>query len=70
MEEAYVMKDPFSEERGFITLGYTLSQDCSLFYTKRFCLQCVRRNLNEFPAEVKEEMARKSSKNEYSETRK
>lgn len=21
MEEAYVMKDPFSEERGFITLG-------------------------------------------------
>nr|XP_022297187.1 cysteine-rich DPF motif domain-containing protein 1-like [Crassostrea virginica] len=69
MEEAYVMKDPFTEERGFITLGSScsicksvvcLSQNCSLFYTKRFCVPCVKKNLKEFPAEIIEEMTRKS----------
>ncbi|XP_052681011.1 cysteine-rich DPF motif domain-containing protein 1-like [Crassostrea angulata] len=73
MEEAYVMKDPFSEERGFITLGSScnicrakvcLSQNCSLFYTKRFCLRCVKKNLKEFPAEIKEEMTKKSTKSD------
>lgn len=29
-------------------------QNCSLFYTKRFCLHCVKKNLKEFPAEIKE----------------
>lgn len=45
MEEAYVMKDPFTEERGFITLGSSCSickslvclsqvlQYCSLYFT-------------------------------------
>lgn len=36
MEEAYVMKDPFSEERGFITLG----SNCSICRAK-VCLSQV-----------------------------
>ncbi|XP_048743486.2 cysteine-rich DPF motif domain-containing protein 1-like isoform X1 [Ostrea edulis] len=61
MEEAFVMKDPFSADGGMITLGSNcsscgaivcLSQDCSLFYTKRFCLPCVKRNLRDFPSEI------------------
>lgn len=46
MEEAYVMKDPFSEERGFITLGSScnicraevcLSQVLKIMQYKRNC---------------------------------
>lgn len=46
MEEAYVMKDPFSEERGFITLGSScnicrakvcLSQVLKIMLYKRNC---------------------------------
>ncbi|XP_050413578.1 cysteine-rich DPF motif domain-containing protein 1 [Patella vulgata] len=28
---------------------------CSLFYTKRFCMECVYSNINEFPLEIQEE---------------
>ncbi len=34
-------------------------QDCSLFYTKRFCLPCVRDHLQQFPEEVQNEVLRK-----------
>ncbi|XP_076469432.1 cysteine-rich DPF motif domain-containing protein 1-like [Babylonia areolata] len=68
LEECYVMKDPFSTSGGLITLGSTcslchsvvcMSPDCSLFYSKRFCLPCVVRHLEEFPAEIQEEVSRK-----------
>lgn len=28
-------------------------QECSLFYTKRFCIQCVKADLELFPAEIR-----------------
>ncbi|XP_061178858.1 cysteine-rich DPF motif domain-containing protein 1-like [Saccostrea echinata] len=68
MEEAYVVKDPFSADGGMITLGSScsccgarvcLSQGCSLFYTKCFCLTCVKRNMKEFPSEIIEELTKK-----------
>ncbi|ELT89552.1 hypothetical protein CAPTEDRAFT_102709 [Capitella teleta] len=61
MEEAYVMKDPFTEDNRCIILGshcfsckksVCVSQDCSLFYSKRFCLLCVEKHLGEFPSEI------------------
>ena len=30
--------------------------DCSLFYTRRFCLQCVAKYRNEFPREILDEV--------------
>ncbi|XP_035677727.1 cysteine-rich DPF motif domain-containing protein 1-like [Branchiostoma floridae] len=69
LEKAYVMKDPFAQgKEGHLVLGATcclcdrcvcLGQDCSLFYTKRFCLPCVLQNIQEFPAEIREEVAKK-----------
>ncbi|XP_046348405.2 cysteine-rich DPF motif domain-containing protein 1-like isoform X2 [Haliotis rufescens] len=62
LEEAYVMKDPFSTEGSLITLGahcslcnkpVCIAADCSLFFTKRFCLGCVADHLDEFPKEIK-----------------
>ena len=29
-------------------------QNCSLFYTKRFCLPCVQKNITEFPNEIQQ----------------
>ena len=31
-----------------------LHQSCSVFYTKRFCIDCVRSNLDEFPKEIQQ----------------
>lgn len=31
-------------------------QECSLFYSKRFCLPCVNENLKAFPSEIQEDM--------------
>ncbi|XP_033647650.1 cysteine-rich DPF motif domain-containing protein 1-like [Asterias rubens] len=67
-EEVYILKDPFVAEKRHITVGSHCSicrkavcagQDCSLFYTKRFCLQCVKENITEFPNEIKKELERK-----------
>ncbi|XP_013399603.1 cysteine-rich DPF motif domain-containing protein 1-like [Lingula anatina] len=66
LEEAYIMNDPFAENRRgkFIILGshcsvcsksVCIAQGCSIFYTKRFCIDCVIKNLSEFPTEVQEE---------------
>ncbi|NWH49952.1 CDPF1 protein, partial [Fregata magnificens] len=66
LEESYVMKDPFTPDKDkFLILGSILcilltmlfsSQECSLFYSKRFCLPCVNENLKAFPLEIQEDM--------------
>ncbi|XP_034145933.1 cysteine-rich DPF motif domain-containing protein 1 isoform X2 [Esox lucius] len=32
---------------------------CSLFYTKRFCMQCVNKHLDQFPPQIQAELAKK-----------
>ncbi|XP_021372041.1 cysteine-rich DPF motif domain-containing protein 1-like isoform X1 [Mizuhopecten yessoensis] len=68
LEEAYIKKDPFSSDCGIITLGshchhcklsVCCSTSCSIFYTKRFCLDCVEKNINELPMEIRQEILRK-----------
>ncbi|XP_030640892.1 cysteine-rich DPF motif domain-containing protein 1 [Chanos chanos] len=69
LEECFVMKDPFSPDKErFLILGSKCSlcnkdvcvgTDCSLFYTKRFCLPCVRQHLDQFPQQVQSELAKK-----------
>eukprot|EP00698_Gefionella_okellyi_P001021 TRINITY_DN10885_c0_g1_i1.p1 TRINITY_DN10885_c0_g1~~TRINITY_DN10885_c0_g1_i1.p1 ORF type:complete len:279 (+),score=2.06 TRINITY_DN10885_c0_g1_i1:73-909(+) len=64
-EDAYLLRDPYvTEAPRPICLGGTcsicnkcvcVSAKCSVFYTKRFCLPCVRKNASEFPAEVTKE---------------
>ncbi|XP_038049345.1 cysteine-rich DPF motif domain-containing protein 1-like [Patiria miniata] len=70
LEKAYVLKDPFVPEGRHITVGSHCSvckravcagQDCSLFYTKRFCLPCVKKHFNEFPQEIQQELEKKGS---------
>jgi len=69
MEKTYVKKDPFSPAgRGlFIVLGshcalcdntFCQSSECSIFYTKRFCISCVKKNTIEFPPEILQEIKR------------
>ncbi|KAL4220063.1 Cysteine-rich DPF motif domain-containing protein 1 [Mactra antiquata] len=68
-EECYVIKDPFTSDVGIINLGshcsvcqrsVCASGDCSIFYCKRFCLQCVQENIEEFPIEIRQEIKDKS----------
>ncbi|XP_033745118.1 cysteine-rich DPF motif domain-containing protein 1-like [Pecten maximus] len=68
LEEAYIKKDPFSSDGGIITLGshchhcklsFCCSPNCSIFYSKRFCLDCVEQNIDEFPREIQQEVLRK-----------
>ncbi|NXM70888.1 CDPF1 protein, partial [Serilophus lunatus] len=69
LEEAYVMKDPFTPDKDrFLILGSHCSlcsravcvrTECSLFYSKRFCLPCVKANLKAFPLEIQEDMDRR-----------
>ncbi|KAM9772611.1 cysteine-rich DPF motif domain-containing protein 1 [Syngnathus typhle] len=69
LEECYVTKDPFSPDKEkFLVLGSKCSlcgvtvcvgSDCSLFYTKRFCLRCVNKNLQQFPRQIRTELAKK-----------
>lgn len=69
LEDTYVMKDPFSSEMGMISLGSHCSScqksvcasgDCSIFYTKRFCLPCVQNKIEEFPVEIQQELKNKA----------
>ncbi|RVE56420.1 hypothetical protein OJAV_G00221080 [Oryzias javanicus] len=72
LEECFVTRDPFSPDKEkFLVLGSTCSlckmcvcvgSDCSLFYTKRFCMQCVSKHLDQFPRQIQAELAKKSSK--------
>ncbi|XP_004642517.1 cysteine-rich DPF motif domain-containing protein 1 isoform X4 [Octodon degus] len=71
LEESYVMKDPFSPDRDrFLVLGARCSvcsrlvcvgPECSLFYSKRFCLPCVRENLGVFPAEIRQDLEKRKT---------
>ncbi|NXR23198.1 CDPF1 protein, partial [Cinclus mexicanus] len=66
LEKAYVMKVPITPDKDkFLITGSHCSlcsravcvgTDCSLFYSKSFCLPCVKENLNTFPLEIKEDM--------------
>ncbi|XP_062990425.1 cysteine-rich DPF motif domain-containing protein 1 isoform X2 [Elgaria multicarinata webbii] len=70
LEESYVMKDPFTSDKGkFLILGSQCSlcckrvcvgTDCSLFYSKRFCLPCVNLHLKDFPLEIKQDLEKKT----------
>ncbi|KAJ8262354.1 hypothetical protein GJAV_G00165480 [Gymnothorax javanicus] len=69
LEECFVMKDPFCPEKEkFLILGSTCSlcgktvcvdAGCSLYYTKRFCLRCVREHLDQFPPQIQDELEKK-----------
>ncbi|XP_007232338.2 cysteine-rich DPF motif domain-containing protein 1 [Astyanax mexicanus] len=69
LEECYGMRDPFSPEKEkFLVLGskcclcnkiVCVGTECSLFYTKRFCLPCVREHLHQFPEQIQTELAKK-----------
>ncbi|KAJ1528719.1 hypothetical protein ONE63_007112 [Megalurothrips usitatus] len=62
-EEGYVMRDPFSPpgkgqclliagDCSLCNKAVCCSSECSLFYTKRFCISCVRKNIGYFPQQV------------------
>ncbi|XP_070710188.1 cysteine-rich DPF motif domain-containing protein 1 [Pempheris klunzingeri] len=69
LEECFVTKDPFSPDKEkFLVLGSSCSlcstsvcvgSDCSLFYTKRFCMRCVNKHLDQFPHQIQAELAKK-----------
>ncbi|CAL8319896.1 unnamed protein product [Lota lota] len=69
LEECFVTRDPFSPDKErFLVLGSKCSlcgscacvgSDCSLFYTTRFCMRCVNKNLEQFPAAIQSEVAKK-----------
>ncbi|XP_055568543.1 cysteine-rich DPF motif domain-containing protein 1 isoform X1 [Falco cherrug] len=71
LEESYVMKDPFTPDKDkFLILGSHCSlcsrsvcvgTECSLFYSKRFCLPCVNENLKAFPLEIQEDMDKRKA---------
>lgn len=60
---SYVMKDPFSPpgKGEILVLGgdcdlcqkpVCISKQCSMFYLKTYCLECVRSSLDKFPPEL------------------
>ncbi|KAA0201797.1 hypothetical protein HAZT_HAZT003523 [Hyalella azteca] len=64
LEDCYVIEDPFSGARNdsFTVTGshcvacsarVCQSPDCSVFYSKRFCLNCARKNIHEMPTEMR-----------------
>ncbi|CAK8686455.1 unnamed protein product [Clavelina lepadiformis] len=66
LEKAYTMRNPFKSNDGeFLVVGAHCSicgdvvcvdPDCSLFYSKRFCLNCASNNINEFPLPIQKEI--------------
>ncbi|XP_041637019.1 cysteine-rich DPF motif domain-containing protein 1 [Cheilinus undulatus] len=69
LEECFVTRDPFNpDQEKFLVLGSSCSlcsmrvcvgSECSLFYTKRFCMQCVNKHLDQFPHQIQAELAKK-----------
>ena len=63
-EECFVMLDPFSAynpktANRFIVLGaacsgcgLTVCVECSIYFTRRFCVKCAQFHINEFPQDV------------------
>ncbi|KAF7248045.1 Cysteine-rich DPF motif domain-containing protein 1 [Varanus komodoensis] len=41
-------------------LAVLLQLDCSLFYSKRFCLPCVNSHLKDFPLEIQQDLEKKT----------
>ncbi|XP_012612537.2 cysteine-rich DPF motif domain-containing protein 1 [Microcebus murinus] len=71
LEESYIMKDPFTSDKDrFLVLGSRCSlcsrlvcvgQECSLFYSKRFCLPCVQKNISAFPQEIRQDLEKRKA---------
>ncbi|XP_072256363.1 cysteine-rich DPF motif domain-containing protein 1 [Pyxicephalus adspersus] len=71
LEECYIMMDPFSPEKEkFLVLGSVcnlckqvvcVGTECSLFYSKRFCLPCVTKNKSEFPPEIWQDLDKRKA---------
>nr|XP_035928727.1 cysteine-rich DPF motif domain-containing protein 1 isoform X1 [Halichoerus grypus] len=71
LEESYVMKDPFTSDKDrFLVLGSKCSlcsrlvcvgPECSLFYSKRFCLPCVQENMDAFPQEIRQDLEKRKA---------
>ncbi|KAL2775461.1 cysteine-rich DPF motif domain-containing protein 1 [Daubentonia madagascariensis] len=71
LEESYVMKDPFTSGKDrFLILGSCCSlcsrlvcvgPECSLFYSKRFCLPCVQKNIGAFPQEIRQDLEKRKA---------
>ena len=69
-EACYVMIDPFTPHQGkfannFLVLGgdcdvckVTVCVECSIFFTKRFCVKCAQFNINEFPQDVQSRLVK------------
>ena len=66
LEDCFIMKDPFSTSGGYICVGgicsvcsktVCMSNTCSIFYTRRFCLDCVNHQIHEFPKEIQMELS-------------
>eukprot|EP00026_Physarum_polycephalum_P024218 Phypoly_transcript_30339.p1 GENE.Phypoly_transcript_30339~~Phypoly_transcript_30339.p1 ORF type:complete len:104 (+),score=8.10 Phypoly_transcript_30339:27-338(+) len=69
LEDIYAIKDPFYPDPKPLCLGSKctlcgeptcVNPKCSLFYTKRFCLPCVRENMHEFPDRIQQEVQRQN----------
>ncbi|XP_063011860.1 cysteine-rich DPF motif domain-containing protein 1 [Melospiza melodia melodia] len=66
LEEACVMRDPFTPGKdkfliirsqcSLCSRAVCVGTNCSLFYSKSFCLPCVKENLKAFPLEIQEDM--------------
>lgn len=71
LEESYVMKDPFTSHKDrFLVLGSRCSlcsrlvcvgPECSLFYSRRFCLPCVQENISAFPQEIRQDLEKRKA---------
>ncbi|XP_032893554.1 cysteine-rich DPF motif domain-containing protein 1 isoform X1 [Amblyraja radiata] len=69
LEKCYTMNDPFiSQKDRFLIIGSHCSlcnkivcvgQECSLFYTKRFCIPCVKKYIEQFPEEIQSDLRKK-----------
>ncbi|XP_054438569.1 cysteine-rich DPF motif domain-containing protein 1 isoform X2 [Pteronotus mesoamericanus] len=64
LEESFVTKDPFTpDEDRFLILGSKCSicgrLECSLFYSRRFCLPCVQENIHAFPQEIRQDLEKR-----------
>lgn len=69
LENCYMMKDPFQSAgtKSFLLLGSECvackrvvcqASSCSIFYTKRFCLDCARSSIEEFPPEMQKRIGK------------
>ncbi|NWZ03932.1 CDPF1 protein, partial [Loxia curvirostra] len=66
LEEACVMKDPFTPDKdkfliirshcSLCSRAVCVGTNCSLFYSKSFSLTCVKESLKAFPLEIQEDM--------------